>query len=154
MEYLHTLENKYSKSYSKIKIENYHPQISEFQRQILVQWMHNFCQQGRFKASVLFLAVELMDQYFARTKVCISEANYQQIGVCCIFLAFKLEEDDVNKNFTFEVCRMALGSCNKKEFQDIEADILFTLDFELNIPTIYTYIQKYLHSIGNTGKEF
>ena len=124
------------------------PKINAAMRTILVDWLVNA--HGAFKLipPTLYLAVNLLDRYLNRVEV--DRASLQLVGISCLLIASKFEEvwccavaDCVH------VCDKAF---TKEDVLEMEWNILTTLEFNITVPTSYSFLARFLKSANADEK--
>ncbi|CAD8210507.1 unnamed protein product [Paramecium octaurelia] len=115
--------------------------INDTSRALMVDWMiqvfgcHQLTTQNTF-----FRAVNLMDAYLKNTEQQYTDSDIYLLGVTCIFIASKIEDI---KCFDIETIIIVL-SHNKfsaHQIKKMEKDILETLNYNTNFPTLNEYLQ-------------
>lgn len=136
------------------------PQLTETMRNILVEWLMEVHDKMGLRYETLYLTILLADMYCAKKNV--SKAEYQLLGMACLFLAGKYEEVATPK------LRKIIALCDRLyESSDIlrmESEILLEFNFKISQPSINWFIgvetfaircnnQSNHHSISLSGME-
>lgn len=66
------------------------PQLTTSMRSILVEWLMEVHDKMGLRHETLYMTILLADMYCAKRNVC--KAEYQLLGMACLFLAGKYEE--------------------------------------------------------------
>lgn len=124
--------------------------INAKMRGILVDWLVDVNLKFKLLPQTLFLTVNLLDRYLAAKQV--SRQKLQLVGVTALMVVSKYEEvyPPMLKDFV-AVCDNAY---TKKEVLQMEADVLATLDFAVNRPTSYTFLELLRNRIRLEDKPF
>ncbi|CAK65069.1 unnamed protein product (macronuclear) [Paramecium tetraurelia] len=115
--------------------------INDKSRALMVDWMikvfgcRNFTNENTF-----FRAVNLMDAYLKNTEQQYNDSDIYLIGVTCIFIASKVEDIEC---FDIETIIIDLSHNKFSAYQikTMEKDILETLNYNTNFPTLNEYLQ-------------
>ena len=113
--------------------------FSKHARNKLLSWMWKIGVCERWAATTVFLAVLYLDLYLTHKSITILQL--QDYAVVCMMLACKINE--VNTNFDLRRCRLYGGdTLETAQYRSIELDILFGLDFRLNLVTYYHWVEE------------
>jgi len=84
-----------------------------------------------------------MDWYFNKKQTSLSIDELHEIGVASILLASKFTElEPLSVELMHK--KAAHGKISEKTIRARERDILITLEFELNVPSLYDCVENYL----------
>lgn len=113
-------------------------------RCVLIDWLLEVCMKHEFKAETFFTAVQLLDIYCRlafQSRLVIARMSFQQIGICCLRIAAKMEEiyPPPIESFT-ELCDNAYST---NQLIQAEIDICVRTSFDLTFPTPYTFYLRY-----------
>ena len=72
--------------------------------------------------------------------------DYQLVGVTALFIAAKFEEVSLQKIKAY--VDITAKSYTKQEILDCEYQILKQLDFEVSVPTVYHFLERYHNLSG------
>lgn len=108
----------------------------EICRMALISWMADECEAQYLQMSTLFLAVTYLDSLFIQEKCTFSIAKH--LSAVCILLAAKMNEadGDAMKLPSFEGAPINV---------DDELDVLEALEWQIKVPTAYTFLCFYAH---------
>ncbi|XP_022920154.1 G2/mitotic-specific cyclin-A [Onthophagus taurus] len=112
------------------------PDITHNMRAILVDWLVEVAEEYKLHTETLYLSVSYIDRFLSYMSVV--RAKLQLVGTAAMFIAAKYEEiypPDVG-----EFVYITDDTYNKRQVTRMEMLILRILDFELSIPTPYTFI--------------
>lgn len=107
----------------------------------LINWLLEVSLHFRFHRETFFLAIHYLDRYLS-LHWGLSRHDLQLLGVASLFVAAKLEEIHPPKIKEFaEVCD---GTCAPTLIHSMELDILASVQWRLNFPTVYYWLGSYL----------
>ncbi|XP_017777159.1 PREDICTED: G2/mitotic-specific cyclin-A [Nicrophorus vespilloides] len=112
------------------------PDISHSMRTILVDWLVEVAEEYKLYTETLYLAVNYIDRFLSFMSVV--RAKLQLVGTAAMFIAAKYEEiypPDVG-----EFVYITDDTYSKKQVIRMEMLILKVLDFDISVPTAYTFI--------------
>jgi hypothetical protein len=109
-------------------------------RGILVDWLVEVHYKFKLNGPSLWLTVNLLDRYLQR--VSIFRDKLQLVGVAALLIASKF--DEVHPPEVAECVHITDNSYTKKEVLNMEYNIFETLDFQVCVPTGYSFITRYL----------
>lgn len=117
--------------------------INDKMRAILYDWLVDVHLKFKLLPETLFLTYNLIDRYL--NKKVIPRSKLQLVGVASMLIACKYEEiyAPVVKDFVFITDQAYTGD----EIKHMELDILGTLEFNITMPSAYTFVQTYHHFI-------
>lgn len=88
----------------------------------------------------LYITVQIIDRYLQVRQV--RRSRLQLVGVAALLVAAKYEE--IYPPELRELVYITDKAYNKQEILEMESDILLTLDFQLTVPTVHTFLCRYL----------
>jgi hypothetical protein len=106
-------------------------------RAILVDWLIEVHMKYRLRPETLYLTVQLLDRYLARTQV--PRRRLQLVGVTALFIASKYEEIDPPQ--AKDLVYITDNTYTKDEIFGMECSMLAALGFEIVVPTAAHFIQ-------------
>lgn len=112
------------------------PDITYAMRTILVDWLVEVAEEYRLHTETLYLAVNYIDRFLSFMSVV--RSKLQLVGTAAMFVAAKYEEiypPDVG-----EFVYITDDTYTKRQVTRMEILILKVLDFDMSIPTPYTFI--------------
>ena len=96
----------------------------------MVDWMIEVLSSFNCTTNTFFVALDIMDNYMAKTQKCLGVKDIHILGVTSMLLASKMEEIIPFKVSTV-VDKMTHGKISKSEIVNMEMDVIMTLDFKL-----------------------
>lgn len=112
------------------------PDITHNMRTILVDWLVEVSEEYKLQTETLYLAINYIDRFLSYMSVV--RAKLQLVGTAAMFIAAKYEEiypPDVS-----EFVYITDDTYSKRQVIRMEVLILKVLDFDLSVPTPYTFI--------------
>lgn len=111
------------------------PEFTPPRRLILLGWLMQSTQLIKKKRETFHLAVALVDSYVSKVSS-FKTIEFQLVGIVCLIIAEKFGETYVNKMGTYELPENGYNLSLLKEY---EIKVLNTLDYNVNICTIYEW---------------
>nr|XP_057923108.1 G2/mitotic-specific cyclin-B3 [Doryrhamphus excisus] len=135
----------------KFVLSNYmttQPSLNKEMRSVLIDWLVEVQENFELFHETLHLAVKLTDHYLAKTPI--HHNMLQLVGTTSVLIASKFEEYSVPSVDEFlYICDDAY---TKEELLAMEASILRTLSFDINIPIPYCFLRRYAKCV-NAGMD-
>lgn len=105
----------------------------------MVDWMIEVLTNFKSQDQTLFLAISLLDRYFAQSDIKCTVVDLHLAGIIGMFAASKLEDP---LPLTLELAHNNIGHkrFTQEELRIAELKILSTLQWRLHVPTIYESI--------------
>lgn len=123
-------------------------QITIVHRNHLVDWMIEAQKDMLLNKTTLFLAVSIFDRFLKN--VFVERKHLNNVGVTCLWIAHKFEELLPPKSARYEkFCDYAI---TKFDILKTELEVLDIIQYELVIPTIYTFLMKLLDLLKTVYK--
>ncbi|EFO64661.1 G2/mitotic-specific cyclin B [Giardia lamblia P15] len=128
-------------------------------RTLLVDWISRCHTRFNLANESFFHCIAIFDSYLSR--VVVPKTSNRLVGICCLFIAAKYEQSYIPslRHFVealtqvdpeFLVSCKCEGNrsgpcyrCSREAIIDTEESILHTLDFQLAMPTILTFLRRY-----------
>ena len=88
----------------------------------------------------LYLTVVLIDRYLEKKQV--RRSKLQLVGVAALLLSAKYEE--IYPPELRDLVYITDRAYNKQEILEMESEIAITLDYQLTIPTVHSFLCRYL----------
>jgi hypothetical protein len=110
--------------------------ISLPNRQYTIEWMGRVLVAA--DSAILFLAVELLDQYLGRYQV--ARDRLQHLAIACINLAWKAVEDELPPTLS-QWSERSKGHCTPGQLFDMEVAVATGLGFKLEYPTVINFLR-------------
>ncbi|XP_014327024.1 G2/mitotic-specific cyclin-B3 [Xiphophorus maculatus] len=150
-EYAKDIFDYLKKREEKFVLSNYmdkQPYLSPDMRTILIDWLVEVQENFELFHETLYLAVKLTDHYLS--KVPIHRDMLQLVGSTALLIACKFEErcPPPIEDFLY-ICDDAY---KRRELINMEANILKSLSFDINIPIPYRFLRRYARCV-NVGMD-
>lgn len=123
--------------------------ITPSMRGILIDWLVEVSEEYKLVPDTLYLTVNLIDRYLSG--MYIEKQKLQLLGVTCMLIASKYEE--MNAPQVDEFCYITANTYAKEEVLNMERKVLNFLCFQLSVPTIKTFLRRYIHAAQATYKD-
>lgn len=114
--------------------------INDKMRCILVDWLVEVHLKFKMVPESLYITVQIIDRYLELKQV--RRSKLQLVGVAALLIAAKYEE--IYPPQLKELVYITDKAYNKQEILEMEAEILTTLDFNFTVPTVHTFLCRYL----------
>lgn len=137
-EYLRDLEIRCQPRANYMKKQ---PDITNGMRSILVDWLVEVTEEYKLQTGTLYLAVAYIDRFLSCMSVL--RGKLQLVGTASMFIASKFEE--IYPPEVDEFVYITDDTYTKKQVLRMEQIILRVLAFDLNIPTVYYFLQYFFH---------
>ncbi|XP_041034670.1 G2/mitotic-specific cyclin-B3-like [Carcharodon carcharias] len=121
---------------------NRQPEISVHMRAILIDWMVEVQECYDLLLETLYLAVKMVDCFLSK-QLCQRE-ELQLLGATSLLIAAKFEEFCLL--YVDDFLYICDDSYKRDEMLRVERTILQVLDFDINIPTVYSFLHHYSKS--------
>ena len=115
-------------------------------RQIMVDWMDEVCSEFMLRRETYHLAVFYIDLYLTKTKD-VLRTQLQLVGVTSMYIACKVNE--IYHPNVHDFVRSTDNGYTSAQILDKELDILKTLGFEMNPPTLNYFGNMYMTQWDN-----
>jgi G2/mitotic-specific cyclin-B, other len=116
------------------------PYINERMRTILVNWLVEVHLRFKMVPETLYLTVCIIDRVLEKTQI--RRSKLQLVGIAALSLSAKLEE--IYPPEFGDMVYITDQTYNKQEIFEMEIQIFSTLNYNLRVPTIHTFICRYL----------
>lgn len=107
-------------------------------RLVLIHWMRDITDELKYGEETLHLAVDYMDRFVRAVKGKLDVSWLQGVGGVCYVLATKMNE--VNAIDMREMRYLCCDLYTIQQLRQMEAIVLRSLEWELFVPTAYTYL--------------
>lgn len=114
--------------------------VTEKMRCILIDWLVEVHLKFKMVPETIYITVQIIDRYLQVRAV--RRSKLQLVGVAALLVAAKYEE--IYPPELRELVFITDQAYSKAEILEMEADILRTLDYKLTVPTIHTFLCRYL----------
>lgn len=119
-------------------------------RATLISWLIEVHMKFRLRTETLYIAVSILDRFCEKQEV--RKDDFQLIGVTALFIAAKYEEVSLQK--IMDYVNITAMAYSRREILDCEYQILKHLDFEVGVPTVYRFLERYHSMSGGKRKVF
>lgn len=108
-------------------------------RSVLVDWLVEVAEEYKLNTETFYLTVSYVDRFLSRMAV--TREKLQLVGTASMFIASKYEEiyPPELKDFVY----ITDDTYNKKQILHMEHLILKALNFDISVPTAYSFLQIY-----------
>ena len=117
-------------------------------RAVLVDWLMEISDEYVINPNTLFLTIHLIDQVL--TIMPIKKLQFQLLGCACLVIASKMEE--IQPPFMSNLVEVAANCFTFENLVQMEAIILHKLNFNVNLPTRYYFLDRLLFASADTTK--
>ncbi|XP_077984516.1 G2/mitotic-specific cyclin-A-like [Glandiceps talaboti] len=124
------------------------PDITSSMRCILVDWLVEVAEEYKLHNETLYLSVNYIDRFLSAMSVL--RSKLQLVGAASMFLAAKFEE--IYPPEVGEFVYITDDTYTKKQVLRMEHLILKVLSFDLAVPTINVFLNRYLRAAQADGK--
>jgi len=113
----------------------------------IIDWLLVVADRIKITQETFFKAITIFDKYISKLTTEIIDPNKLQfIAVICFFIAYKFEETGV-MTLDFVESKLLHFKYTKKDIVAQETNILLTINFKLNFPTINTFTNIIIEAI-------
>ncbi|XP_076059977.1 uncharacterized protein LOC143036470 [Oratosquilla oratoria] len=142
---------QYAESIFQLKLQlqqRYHPQkcvstqpqVTEFMRCTLVNWLIKVNHKLDFGPETVFVAVNLLDRFLSTTPI--ARDCLQLLAVACLFIAAKME--GCNFPTVKEIVSLCWTTYKPQHFRRMEILVLTKLEYELCPPTTRFFVDHFV----------
>ncbi|KAK3222155.1 hypothetical protein Dsin_009180 [Dipteronia sinensis] len=117
------------------------------QRSEMIHWIVEQCDLKRYQQETLFLGVGLLDRFLSRGFFK-TERNLQIVGIACLALATRLEENQPYNSVRQKNFSVGINIYSRCEVVAMEWLVQEVLNFQCLLPTIYNFLWFYLKAAG------
>eukprot|EP00747_Dinoflagellata_sp_TGD_P158859 gnl/TRDRNA2_/TRDRNA2_177849_c0_seq2.p2 gnl/TRDRNA2_/TRDRNA2_177849_c0~~gnl/TRDRNA2_/TRDRNA2_177849_c0_seq2.p2 ORF type:complete len:341 (-),score=10.68 gnl/TRDRNA2_/TRDRNA2_177849_c0_seq2:2716-3738(-) len=135
--YYQQVESKFAPPADYMRAQEF---ISYQMRTILVDWLVEAHLNFKLLPETLFLTVSYIDRFLYKVQVTV--ANLQLVGIAATIIACKHEE--VSAPDIEDLIYICDKAYNRSQIIEMEKSILNALGFELNAPTSYIFLKRFL----------
>ncbi|XP_020581116.1 cyclin-A2-1-like isoform X2 [Phalaenopsis equestris] len=123
-------------------METLQREITPSMRGILIDWLVEVAEEYKLVPDTLYLSVYAIDRFLSGN--CIERQKLQLLGVTCMLIASKYEEICAPR--VEEFCFITDNTYTKEDVLKMEVQVLSYLDFRLSVPTIKTFLRRFLRA--------
>jgi len=113
--------------------------INQRMRAVLVNWMVEVHRKFKLTEPTYFLAINLVDRFLAAKQV--KRTKLQLLGCSCLWSASKYHEIYAPEMDDFVY--ISDSAFSSEQLEAMEVEVLKTLSFELTVPTVLSYAERY-----------
>ncbi|XP_010932850.1 cyclin-A2-1 [Elaeis guineensis] len=117
-------------------------------RGILIDWLVEVSEEYRLVPDTLYLTVYIIDYFLSHNYI--ERQRLQLLGITCMLIASKYEEICAPR--VEELCFITDNTYTKAEVLKMESQVLNYLGFQLSVPTIKTFLRRFLRAAQATYK--
>lgn len=132
-----SLEDEYKVNPSYMSKQEF---VNEKMRTILVDWLVEVHLKFKMVPESLYMTVSIIDRYLEVKQV--RRSKLQLVGVASLLIAAKYEE--IYPPELRDLVYITDRAYNKQEILEMENEIIKTLDYYFTVPTIHTFLCRYL----------
>jgi len=121
--------------------------VSPAMRTILINWLIEVAEEYKLRRETLFLAVNYVDR-FIQLQPNILRNILQLVGITCLLIASKYEEIEVPR--VDELIYITDNTYCAQDILDTEKLILNTLDYDLTVSTVATFLPSFSEVAGSS----
>ncbi|KAH9314292.1 hypothetical protein KI387_022919, partial [Taxus chinensis] len=123
-------------------METLQKDITPNMRGILIDWLVEVSEEYKLVPDTLYLTVGYIDRFLSVYPV--SRHKLQLLGVSCMLIASKYEE--ICPPHIEEFCYITDNTYTREEMVSMERKILTFLHFEMTMPTIKTFLRRFVRA--------
>jgi hypothetical protein len=109
-------------------------------RKTLVVWLIEVHKEYALRPETLYLCIHLLDRFSSYSTI--DRSHYQLVGITCLWIAAKYEENHGRVPHVKNLSYMCCESYSEKEFIFMERRILLVLGFDLGYPTCEPFLKR------------
>ncbi|XP_067681013.1 uncharacterized protein [Haliotis asinina] len=145
IDYLQAVETRWSFPTDFLEDQT---EVTPSMRAVLVDWLMQVQCHERLSDDTLHLTVALIDRYICHIVPAIHEV--QLLGITCVLIAAKFVERFPPEIST--LCHLTDNTYTEDEVITMEIRVLKTLKFDLNIPSPFAFLDRFLQAEENDSK--
>lgn len=168
-------KNFYLKRENQVLIQNYGPDLYEYSRELeceeipagfigrhkfeasvrtkMVDWMIEVLYAYNSDTPTLFLAVDIMDCFIAKSKAPIHNQDIHLTGICSMYIASKME-DIIPLRMSHVKSKIGHNKFSEREIKAREKLILDTLNFNIIKTSTYDFIKTFIFDFCHNNRDF
>jgi hypothetical protein len=124
--------------------------VKQNMRAILIDWMVQVVDEFHMSDSTLLLSVSILDRMFVTWRL-EEKDQIQLLGIACMLIAGKFQER--YPVTVYDMIYISDNTYTDKQLINMEQHVLFTLDYDLCVPTAYTFFEYIWKRLNNPLKE-
>lgn len=124
-------------------------EITAKMRSILLDWLVEVAQEFHLNDDTLFLCTNLIDR--SMSVMMVRKSRLQLLGCACLLIASKYEE--IHPPSVEELAYISDNTYRCEQIRKMEAQVLGTLSFQLSVPTVRTFLSRFVRCASSTKME-
>jgi len=133
------LRNKEESMYAKDGFLKNQTEVTDKIRAGVIEWMVDTQLRFKLEDETLFLAINILDRFLEKEKVL--RLRLPLLSATAVLIAAKYEE--IYPPHLKDIMCVAEKPLNRDEIMKMEIQILQTLKFDISIPTVLRFLQRY-----------
>jgi len=141
-EYAEEIMDTLRKQEDPIQMKNfmdYQKDVNTRMRTVLVDWLIEVHRKFKLSQPTYFLAINMVDRFLASKKI--QRTKLQLLGCTCLWIASKYHEIYAPEMDDFVY--IADNAFSADSLTEMEVEVLKELQFELTVPTVLSYAERY-----------
>lgn len=123
--------------------------INHSMRSILVDWLVEVAEEYKLLPQTLYLTVNYIDRFLSVMSV--RREKLQLVGTACMLIASKFEE--IYPPEVSEFVYITDDTYPAKQVLKMESLVLKTLNFDVSVPTILNFLERFLKAVECTDSD-
>jgi cyclin B len=159
---------------NEVLIHNYGPDIYEYSKELetlpissdilkrhkidpntrtkMVDWMVEVLYAYNSDPPTMFLAVHIMDLFFAKSKSQLSNNDIHLIGIVSLYIASKME-DIIPLRMSHVKVKIGHNKFSEKEIKRMEKLILETINFDVITTSTYDFVKTFIFDFCHNNRD-
>jgi hypothetical protein len=168
-------KNDYLERENQILIHHYGPELYDYSKEMeshfiepnfllrhkldsqirtkMVDWMIEVLYAYNSDPPTIFLAVNIMDTFIAKTKSIITNNDIHLIGIVSLFIASKME-DIIPLRMSHIKGKIGHNKFSEKDIKKKEKQVLETINFDIITTSTYDFIKTYIFDFRHNNQEY
>ncbi|ONK59441.1 uncharacterized protein A4U43_C08F6460 [Asparagus officinalis] len=122
--------------------------ITHSMRGILIDWLVEVSDEYKLVPDTLYLTVNIIDRFLSQNYI--ERQRLQLLGISCMLIASKYEEICAPR--IEEFCFITDNTYTKEEVLKMEIQVLDLLSFHISVPTVKTFLRRYIRAAHTSYK--
>jgi len=119
----------------------------------MIDWMLEVLYAYNSDSPTIFLAVHLMDTYFAKSKVILTNNDVHLTGMTCLYIASKME-DIIPLRMSHVKSKIGHNKFSEKDIRKKEKTILETINFDIISTSTFDFIKTFIFDFCHNNKDY
>ncbi|KMZ74609.1 Cyclin A-like protein [Zostera marina] len=116
--------------------------ITASMRAILVDWLVEVSEEYKLSSYTIYLTISYVDRFLSHKRI--QRTQLQLLGIACMLVASKYEE--ISSPNIEDFCYITDNTYRQQELVEMELEVLKFLKWELGVPTVKTFLWRYINS--------